>query len=181
MPSSKRSSDLSDRRGYHGIGRWMIYGAWLLLLVLLTLLFSQWLDRQNNPNRQLTKLVVLDGVEEVVLKRNRAGHYLAPGVINGVDVNFLLDTGATYVAVPQSVADRAGLNRLARIQSQTANGIVPSWLSEIAEVRLGPIVMRDVRATIIPAMQGNEVLLGMSFLKHLKLEQQGDTLSLAVP
>ncbi|MCU7843589.1 MAG: TIGR02281 family clan AA aspartic protease [Candidatus Thiodiazotropha sp. (ex Monitilora ramsayi)] len=159
----------------------MIYGAWVLLLLLLTLLFSQWLDRQNNPNRQLIDMATQNGVAELVLKRNRAGHYLVPGTINGVEVDFLLDTGATYVAVPQSIAEKAGLNRLARTQSMTANGLTPSWLSEIAEVRIGPITMRDVRAAILPSMPGNEVLLGMSFLKHLKLEQQGDSLKLTLP
>jgi len=48
-------------------------------------------------------------------------------------------------------------------------------------VRLGSIVLRDVRATILPGMTGDEVLLGMSFLKHLKLEQQGESLKITLP
>jgi aspartyl protease family protein len=159
----------------------MIVGAWLLLLVLLTLFFSRWLEHQANPNQQLRTMVDQGGVSAVVLKRNRAGHYLAPGDINGVGVTFLLDTGATYVAVSQSIADEAGLKKGPVAQSMTANGVASSWLTEIDEVRLGSIVLHHVRATILPGMTGNEVLLGMSFLKHLKLEQQGESLKITLP
>jgi aspartyl protease family protein len=167
--------------GYQGLGRWMIYLSWVLLLALLSLLFSQWLQREENPNRQVVLTSQQESGGEIVLRRNRAGHYRVPGSINGVEVNFMLDTGATYVAVSQSLADRAGMDRLARTQSITANGTVTSWLSRIDEVGLGPILMRDVRAVILPAMPNNEVLLGMSFLQHLKLEQQGDRLKLSMP
>jgi aspartyl protease family protein len=159
----------------------MIYLSWVLLLALLSLLFSQWLQREENPNRQVVLTSQQDAQGEIELRRNRAGHYRVPGSINGVDVDFMLDTGATYVAVSQSLAERAGMQRLARTQSITANGTVTSWLSRIDEVGMGPIVMRDVRAVILPTMPGNEVLLGMSFLKHLKLEQQGDRLKLSMP
>ena len=159
----------------------MILGSWLLLLTLLTFLFSQWLDRRNNPNREL-KVTTLDGAKKaIVLKRNHAGHYMAPGRINGIDVTFLLDTGATYVAVSSAVADRAGLRRGAAAQSTTANGVVRSWLTTIDKLQLGPIEMRDVRATILPSMPGYEALLGMSFLKHLSLKQQGGELVISAP
>ncbi|MEW8318734.1 MAG: retropepsin-like aspartic protease [Candidatus Thiodiazotropha sp.] len=157
-------------------GRWMILGAWLLLLMLLTLLFSQWLEKRNNPNRALKVATFEGGNSAVVLKRNRAGHYLAPGRINGIPVTFLLDTGATYVAVSSAVADRAGLTRGAPSQSRTANGVVRSWLTTIDQLQLGPIEMRDVKAIILPSMPDYEVLLGMSFLKHLSLKQQGGEL-----
>jgi aspartyl protease family protein len=154
----------------------MILGAWSLLLLLLTLLFSQWLDTQNNPNSNLKVSIDEGGDVALVLKRNRAGHYVAPGRINGVAVRFLLDTGATYVAVSSSLADKAGLQRGMQAQSRTANGVVRSWLTRIDQLQLGPIEMRDVKATILPAMADDEVLLGMSFLKHLTLKQQGGEL-----
>lgn len=159
----------------------MILGAWLLLLILLTFLFSQWLQQQSNPNRTLN---VIDGPMDeaaVTLQPNRAGHYLAPGEINGVRVIFLLDTGATRVAVPQKLAEQAGLVRGVRTQSQTASGIVESWLTRIDRLRLGPFDMQRVPAVIIPEMPGEEVLLGMSFLKHLKLEQAGERLKISLP
>ncbi|MEL0584907.1 MAG: TIGR02281 family clan AA aspartic protease [Candidatus Thiodiazotropha sp. (ex. Lucinoma kazani)] len=162
-------------------GRWMVIGAWLLLLVLLTLFFSQWLERQRNPNRQLSVTVNAGDDVAVVLKRNRAGHYIAPGLINGVAVTYLLDTGATFVAVSSSLAKKAGLEKGMSAHSQTANGVVRSWLTEIDQLQLGPIIMRNVKATILPNMPNNEVLLGMSFLKHLSLKQQGDELVISLP
>lgn len=161
---------MSERQRF---GRWMILAAWLLLLLLLTLLFSQWLDKRKNPNRDL-KITTSDGGKvAVVLQRNRAGHYVAPGRINGIAVTFLLDTGATYVAVSSALADKAGLQRGIATQSRTANGVVRSWLTKIDQLQLGPIEMRDVKATILPSMPDDEVLLGMSFLKYLSLRQQG--------
>jgi aspartyl protease family protein len=154
----------------------MILGAWLMLILLLTLLFSQWLERQNNPNRALKVTTHEGGEVAVVLERNRAGHYVAPGRINDIEVTFLLDTGATYVAVSSTLADKAGLQRGMQVQSRTANGVVRSWLTQIDKLQLGPIEMRDVKATILPSMPDDEVLLGMSFLKHLTLQQKGGEL-----
>ncbi|MEJ2611049.1 MAG: TIGR02281 family clan AA aspartic protease [Candidatus Thiodiazotropha sp.] len=162
-------------------GRWMIIATWILLLVLLTLLFSQWLEKRWNPNQQLNVITDLNGESSVVLKRNRSGHYVAPGMINGVEVNYLLDTGATFVAVSPELAQQAGLQRGIQSQSITANGLVQGWLTEIDQLQLGPIRMRNVKAAILPNMPDQEVLLGMSFLKHLRLKQQGDELEISVP
>jgi aspartyl protease family protein len=161
------------------LGRYMGYGSWLLLLVLLTFLFSRWLDYQENPNRNLS--VSTEGGGSVELLRNRSGHYVATGLINGIEVTFLLDTGATHVAVSESLAQRAGLRKGLSGSSMTANGMVRTWLTVIDEVRLGPILQRQVRASILPSMHGNEVLLGMSFLKHLELIQRGDRLIIRPP
>ncbi|MGD9164558.1 MAG: retroviral-like aspartic protease family protein, partial [Chromatiales bacterium] len=97
----------------------MIIGAWILFLVLLTLLFSEWLQTRSNPNRSLTVVTDTKGEQVVTLKPNRAGHYLAPGKINDLNVTFLLDTGATRVAVPGKLAKKADLPRGIRSQSQT--------------------------------------------------------------
>lgn len=177
---SRQSGPSNAGEGSGRFGRWMILAAWLLLLVLLTLLFANWLQRQENPNRSL---IVSNGPRDemvLTLLQNRAGHYLAPGEIDGVEVAFLLDTGATRVAVPEHIAERAGLHKGPVSQTQTASGVVDSWLTRIASVRLGPFEMQEVRAVIIPDMPGDEVLLGMSFLKHLKLEQTGKRLRLSL-
>ena len=118
---------------------------------------------------------------QVTLQRNRAGHYLAGGQINGQPVVFLLDTGATDVAVPETLANRLGLERKYRSVSRTANGNVTIWSTRLDSVNLGGILRRNVRASILPNMAGNEVLLGMSFLKHLELVQRGDALTLRDP
>ncbi len=160
------------------MGRWMIFAAWALLLGLLAMFFSNLLEQQSNPNRDLVNASTESGPKEITLLRNRAGHYVAPGFINGAPVIFLLDTGATNVAVSASLAERLALKRGTQSISLTANGRVRTWLTRLDRVQLGSIIRQDVRATIMPGMVGDEVLLGMSFLKHLELVQKGKTLIL---
>ncbi len=162
-----------------GLGRGMLIAAWVGALALLTLLFDGELARLLNPNRAPAGEVNDAGVREVTLQRNAQGHYVAGGRINGQAVTFLLDTGATDVAVPEALADRLGLPRGAGGFSQTANGVVAVWRSRLDTVSLGPIGLRDVSASIVPALAlDGQVLLGMSFLKQLELVQQGQTLTL---
>ncbi len=163
------------------LGRWMVFGAWLLLMLLLTFFFSRWLDHQQNPNQHLKVESGIEGPVQVVLRRNRSGHYVAPGLINNQPVVFLLDTGATHVALSQTLAERVGLEKGPSAISMTANGPVRSWQAIIDRVRLGPITQFNVRASILPAMSSNEVLLGMSFLKHLELIQKDDQLIIKAP
>ncbi len=159
------------------MGKGMIIGAWVCLLVILTLFFSAYLERQNNPNTN--PVTSSNGlVAEVVLQRNRSGHYVASGRINGREVTFLLDTGATYVAVSDELADSLGLRRGMRITSQTANGVISAWQTQLSEVSLGDIKLFNVRASILPGLPEDEVLLGMSFLQHLEMVQQGKYLFL---
>jgi aspartyl protease family protein len=159
----------------------MIFAAWVLGLALLTVLFSDVLDRQQNPNRSVQAVVGAGGVREVVLKRNRSGHYVAPGAINGHPVTFLIDTGATDVAIPAGVAERIGLQPGLPSVSRTAAGDVPTWSTVLRSVELGGIKLHTLRATILPDMTGDQVLLGMSYLKRLELEQRGDSLTLRLP
>ena len=109
---------------------------------------------------------------------NRSGHYLANGKINGHPVVFLLDTGATDVALPEKLANRIGLEKGYESRAQTANGITKSYLTLLRDVSLGDIRLHGIRASILPGMKGNQVLLGMSFLKQLEMRQKGDTLTL---
>jgi aspartyl protease family protein len=164
------------------LGRGMLVVAWLGVLALLTWLFDGEIARQLNPNPSPQGALGADGTLEVVLQRNARGHYVAGGRINGRPVEFLLDTGATDVAVPLALAERLGLPRLGTGMSRTANGVVQTWRSRLDRVSVGPIELADVRASVLPGMAGDDhVLLGMSFLKRLELEQRGDTLTLRQP
>ena len=162
------------------LGKGMTYAAWLLVLGLLTFGFNDWLDTQRNPNRSVHSAVV-DGGTQIVLERNRYGHYNVSGRINDQPVEFMLDTGATLVAIPAKLADRLGLVRGAPTQVKTANGTAIAYATRLASVRLGDIELRDVRAHISPGMDGDEVLLGMSVLKKLEFSQRGTSLTLRQP
>ncbi len=163
------------------LGRYMTLAAWVLLLGLLTLMFNAWMQREANPNRVLVVTENAQGGETIRLQRNRSGHYLAPGRINGVAVTFIVDTGATRVAVPVHLAEAAGLVKGVSGQSMTASGVANTWLTEIDSLRLGPFEMESVPGVIIPSMPGDQVLLGMSFLKYLSLKQEGESLSISLP
>jgi aspartyl protease family protein len=160
------------------LGKGMIALAWVVGLAALTWLFNGWLTDQHNPNRDPQTAVSAAGVVEVVLLRNRQGHYLADGRINGEPVTFLLDTGATTLSIPEAIARRAGLQRGQPQVVQTANGSVTVYATRVERLELGGIVVRDVRANINPHYQGEQILLGMSFLKQVDFMQRGNTLTL---
>ncbi len=158
-------------------GRVMWVLAWGAGLLLATHFFGNWEDKQRNPN-QVPQSVQGEGFVEVRLASSRQGHYLVNGQIDGQDVTFLLDTGATQVAVPSAVAERLGLARGAPIVISTANGRATGHRTRLASLRLGDIELRDVAALIAPGMDGDEVLLGMSALQQLEFSQKGGTLVL---
>lgn len=161
------------------LGTGMIIAAWILGLGLLTLFFNQFLEKRYNPNRHLPAQHSQDGVREVTLQRNRNGHYVASGKINGVPVVFFLDTGATTVSIPEPLAQQLKLKRGVAMQMNTANGVITAFSTELDSVTLGAIELRKVRASINPQMQGDdEILLGMSFLRQLEFTQRGNTLIL---
>ena len=146
----------------------------LLVLGMFYLYFENSLQARDNPNRLLQ---VAPGAE-LVLKRNGDGHYVFPGTINGQPVRFLLDTGATLVSVPAHLAGELGLKAGDYQQSVTANGMVATRATRLAALAFGPFDLHGVPASLNPGMVGDEVLLGMSVLKHLEFTQRGNTLVL---
>ncbi|MEQ6916451.1 retropepsin-like aspartic protease family protein [Halomonas aquatica] len=149
---------------------WVLFlggGAWWL---------HGYLEDQRNPNAHLASVTGVD--EPLVLKRNRAGHFVATGRINGEPVEFLLDTGATYVAVSDELAQRLGLEAIGSAWFNTANGRVRGDLATLDEVSLGGYEARDVRGSISPGLTGEVALLGMSFLDRFDIEIRGERMVL---
>ena len=151
--------------------------AWVVLIVLGVFFFGDLLDKQYNPNQSLHTRYD-GGIKEIVLQRNKYGHYVTSGQINGQPVTFLLDTGASGVAIPEAVARRLGLRRGRAFNTQTANGMSTSYAANLELVSVGDITLEDVQAGIAPGLQMEQVLLGMSFLKHIEFTQRGDSLIL---
>jgi len=161
-------------------GKLMIFLAWVGAAALLSWLFAHELERRENPNQQVETTHSGNAVE-VRLTRNRMGHYVATGGINGRHVRFVLDTGATHVALGQGLAEELDLERGPAGYTKTANGTIVTYQTVLDRVELGGIALNDVTATINPRMPGDEVLLGMSFLKQLEMIQRGDQLVLRQP
>jgi aspartyl protease family protein len=156
-------------------GKFMLVVAWLLIFGGLYWYFGERDAHEVNPN---TARVLSQQQGDVRLERNRAGHYVADGEINGRRVTFLVDTGATWVALPLALGRELGLQRGAAVTLQTANGPAVGYQTRLARVRLGPLELRDVGAVMSDGLDANTVLLGMSFLKRVEFTQRDGQLVL---
>lgn len=150
----------------------MALATWLSVMVLLYLLFENWLDESYNPNTEPESHLTEDGSATVLLKSNRQGHYVASGTLNGKPTVFLLDTGATSVAVPAHMADFFNLKPGAARRVYTANGVVMARNALIQRMRIGDIELKQVRANLVPNMPDDTILLGMSALGRVSFSQE---------
>ncbi|MES2821388.1 MAG: TIGR02281 family clan AA aspartic protease [Pseudomonadota bacterium] len=151
--------------------------AWVAGLALLTLALGRWEEARHNPNQVPESLRGSDFIE-LRLASNPQGHYLLDGRIDGQAVTFLLDTGATDVAIPAALAERLGLSPGAAVEVLTANGRAMGRRTRLRHLQLGEIGLDNVAALIVPGMDGDEVLLGMSALRQLEFTQRDGTLVL---
>lgn len=122
------------------------------------------------------------GPGEVVLRRGMDGHFHADGLVNGTHVRFLVDTGASDVALSEADARRLGIDlstlRFDRIYV-TANGRVPGARVVLDEVSIGSVTLRGVDASVTRGGGLEQSLLGMSFLGALtSMRVDGDRLTL---
>ncbi len=158
-------------------GKWMYILAWLCGLGLLAAVFNDVLEKRYNPNQQPASYRA-GGQIEVKLKQNRFGHYVTNGTINGQTVTFIVDTGATDVAIPSHLQSKLSLTPGRKSMANTANGLVRIALTEIDTLTIGDIRLNNVKANLNPGMSGNEILLGMSVLRQLEFTQRGEWLIL---
>lgn len=116
---------------------------------------------------------------QIMLTRDRNGHYMASGTINNQPTHFIIDTGATLVAVPDELADRIGLAYGKEKRMETANGATIGYATVLNRVQLGGLMLDGVPAVIMPDMNlGDYALLGMSFLGSFELIQRNDVLTI---
>ena len=116
---------------------------------------------------------------EIVLPVGLGGHFMSSGAINGRPVQFMVDTGATVVAISQTEAERIGLDfrNAPRAMTQTANGAVPVHRVSLNAVRVGEVEVNNIDAIVMPA-QMPYVLLGNSFLSRFQMRRDNDLLRL---
>ena len=104
---------------------------------------------------------------------NEGGAMVVRGSINGIAMRFIVDTGATLLAIPPNIAKQAGLlkNKTKNIKVQTANGEVSVPKVSIKSVLVNKAQQNNVDATVqeISTTKPNMGLLGMSFFKHYKM------------
>lgn len=131
------------------------------------------MDSLLHPN----KASVLGENRVVELQRGLDGHYRAQAFINGTQVDVLVDTGATGVAISQRLADKLSLKSHDAIRTTTANGDSIAYETRLSSVKLGGVEAKDVAATIAPGLHG-DVLLGMSFLGRMDVRLYKGTMTI---
>ena len=166
-------TETPPRRGWG-----MMAFGWILALVLMIAIFNGLLEARQNPNR-LSALNSQEG-DLLILSANPNGQYFVEGYINGTKTMFLLDTGATSVAVSPKVAERAGLAPGQQIAVSTAAGMAAANNTHIRRLQIGHFIFSDLRAIIIPGAN-DVVLLGMNALGELKMTQQDGKIILQKP
>lgn len=148
-------------------------GAWTVAFALLFVAFSY-----REQAKSVWKQVTQDFSDEprteaggiVRIPRDDSGHFIAKAQVNGRDVAFLIDTGATHTVFPEAMArdlgidvDKSGFPSV----SSTANGNVMDWRATVASLRVGGIVRNDFPVRVTEGKL-DEALLGMSWLSTLK-------------
>lgn len=140
---------------------------WLLLAVGVFMAVQAWQARER-----ATRFVAQG--QTIEIRRAVDGHYHWPGRINGREVEFLVDTGATGTAIPQALARELGLQVQGQVQSRTANGVA------MGDVVVGDLALQGgvsasrLRMVALPGL--SSPLLGMDVLGRLRLQQDDGTL-----
>jgi len=118
---------------------------------------------------------------EIVLTAGSGGHFTTAGQINGKAVTFMVDTGATAIALGQADADRIGLNykNAPRGFAGTANGRIPVNVVTLSSVRVGDVEVANVEAVVMPSTM-QHILLGNSFLTRFQMKRDNDTMRLTL-
>ena len=150
---------------------WMMI-FWLIILVSLYLVARHYLK---------PKPVVISANGEMVIARNRDGHFYATGTVAGKPVNFLIDTGASMITVSEQFAREAGISTRTGVPTifKTANGDIPGRVLSNMTVSMGPIDVSGVKVAV--GLVGHEVsdaLLGQNFLSKFDVTLQKDQMTL---
>jgi len=120
-----------------------------------------------------------DARQRVALAADARGHFAAPGSVNGFPTTFLVDTGATAVALSAADARRMGINYRAGqlVPVNTAAGQIPAWRVKLNTVKVGGIAVHQIDGLVVESGLATP-LLGMSFLNRMEMKRDGQTMTL---
>ena len=122
------------------------------------------------------------GKGNVTLYPDRGGHFFVEGAVNGTGVRFMVDTGATVVAMSSAVANRIGIDYRKHGRpgmASTPAGYVKTYNVTLGTVQVGDITLHNVAGSIIEGSHPREALLGMSFLGQLDMKRDGEKMELS--
>jgi len=118
--------------------------------------------------------------QSVVLTADVRGHFRTDGQVNGRSVRFVVDTGATLIALPASEARRLSIDyqKGRPAMMRTANGNTPGYLIKLDTVSIGSVMLHGIDAVVIEGDGLASPLLGMSFLNRMNMTRDGDIMTL---
>lgn len=149
--------------------------AWGAIFLAMIGGYGVWQDLQGG-----SQAMTVAGDDRIELRRQSDGHYYATLEINGTEVDFVIDTGATNMVLTIEDAERLGFDAgsLAFLgEASTANGVVRTAMVTLPLVKLGPFRDENFRAYVNEG-ELSESLLGMDYLGHFRMEFAGGTLIL---
>ncbi|MBC8212431.1 MAG: retroviral-like aspartic protease family protein [Gammaproteobacteria bacterium] len=137
--------------------------------------FEDGSEKMLGLNRSIQQAYKKPQNSKLTLYSDSAGMFTVSGEVNGKNTPFLLDTGATYIALSSDEADRLKLPYQSARKGavQTASEVVAVWHIKLDQVKVGDISVPNVDAVVLQGNNPRPALLGMSFLKHVKLHRNG--------
>lgn len=150
-------------------GKVMFIIAWVFAFGLLIIFFSTFGTHKGEAHYSASR-------QTLTLTPDSQGHYWIEGQLNEVDVRFMVDTGATYVAIPKNLAANMGLRGRYPITINTAAGAVSGELARVQKIRFGNFLFTNIKVVIMPEVQSNTVLLGMNVLSQFSITQKDNQL-----
>ena len=165
MPSIQKTTRL---------GALAITAVWLAVAGVLYLVF----DRIEHKRQASLKPYALSS-GDLVIPRQRDGHFHVEGEVNRQAVRFLVDTGASHVSVSQVLAEQARFPAGQDFVLNTANGQRTGQLVRSVPVRAGHLVVNAASVTVgLSGLEPEQALLGQNFLKHFDVEIRRDEMVL---
>lgn len=142
--------------------------------------FDNGLEKPLGLNQSIQQGYKKPNNKKLTLYANKSGMFNLTGKINGQRAQFLVDTGATLVAISSVEAEKLNLSYInaPKGRVKTANEIVPVWNITLDSVTVGKINVPQVKAVVLEGNLPSPILLGMSFLEHLKMQRNGSAMVL---
>lgn len=145
-------------------------------------------DVGSQPGNTSQVRDIAEGTEEsseeaigLEIEPDQFGAYRVKGRINGREVVLLVDTGASWIAIPDRLKHDLNLQRGAYVQVATAGGVVGTYETRIERLEIGPLRFDNLQGLLNPRTQDEVILLGMNMLGRVRFEQRDGKLRIIQP
>lgn len=145
-------------------------GFFLVVGAILFVLFDRFGPYQSGSGYRPKPIETISSAG-ALLDRTFDGHFYITGRINGRDVAFMVDTGASTIAIGEALAQQLDMGACRTRRYSTAAGAVQGCEARAREVDVAGLRLSDVAVAVLPG--ADNVLLGMNVLRHFRIEQQG--------